>query len=131
MSALFFEGRTMPAAVKQQFSMGRHYAAYGADAGDAASSIVNSLTTGAVGIAKAVSPWDMLTGLFVTKPLGEEQLQAQAQAAQLQAATEQRTTLIRTVAYAGVGLVGIIVLAVALKPPKPHVSGYRRRRRRR
>jgi hypothetical protein len=119
MSALFFEGRTPPAAIRQQFSMGRHYADAGAD-------IVAGL--------KAVSPWDFLTGVFVTKPAQAEQAALQQQEMQAQAVAmqqAQQAKTVRTVMIAGAGLVGVIILAVALRSPKhTAVHGYRKRRHR-
>jgi hypothetical protein len=87
--------------------------------GDDAASVVNSLVQGVVGVSKAVSPWDMLTGIFVTKPVEEQQAAAQVQQAQLAAAAAaqaQQAKTLRTAMYVGAGLVGVIILAVALKP---------------
>lgn len=96
----------------------RTYSAYGDDA----SSVITAIGQSAAAIGKAVSPWDMLTGIFVAKPIAEQQTAAQLQEAQIQAAVAQQQNqakTIRTVIYVGAGLVGVIILAVALKPRSP------------
>jgi hypothetical protein len=98
------------------------YGAYGEDAGQTISNVVGSLTGGAAAIAKAVSPWDMLTGIFVTKPVREQETAAQLQEAQIAAAVAAQQTqakTIRTMIYVGAGLVSVIILAVVLKPKAP------------
>ncbi len=118
MSVVFTEGRALPKELRGDF--GRY--------GDAGSDIAAGL--------KAVSPWDFLTGIFVDKPKAEAAAQvalAQTNAQNL-AANDQllaaRQKTLRTAALAGAGVLGLLVLVIAMKPHRaPAVAGYRKSRR--
>ncbi len=115
MTVRFYTEREFPAELSR---MGGY--------GDAGTDIVNGL--------RAVSPWDFLTGIFVDKPKAEAAAQLQAQqtaAAAFEAQQAQRQQTLRVVLIAGAGLVGVLALAIALKPPSRPVAGYRKGKRRR
>lgn len=131
MSVEFFTDRGFPKQLRSLNGL-RHYRRYG-DGFD--------LTPGLNAVANIVqkaSPWDLLTGLFVTKPQAEAaaqvaESQIQAQAIASQQASQQKT--LRTIALVGAGVVGLVVVANVLKPkplkPPKSVAGYRRKRKRR
>lgn len=90
--------------------------------------------TGIADIVEKASPWDLLTGLLVTKPAQAEAAQLAAQQLNAQVAEQQleaRSETLKVLMLAGAGLVGVLVLALSLKSkPNKSVAGYRRRRRR-
>lgn len=128
MAVAFFEGRKVPTGIRRM----SHYARAPAAMGDGNSDQLNAVAN----IVSAASPWNLLTGIFVTKPAAEAQAALQAQeinAQQVEAAAEQRSGMIQTMLYVGAGLAGVALLAVLLKAPShpPAVHGYRKRRSRR
>jgi hypothetical protein len=122
MSVQFYTQREFPAQLKS-LSGFRHY-------GDWASDLLNA---GANLVQKA-SPWDLLKGVFVDKPIAQAQAQEaeaqiQAQAVAMQQAEQQST--LRMVLLVGAGLAGALLVVAALKPPAAKkMSGYHRRNRR-
>lgn len=131
MSIVFWEGKKVPASVRSQFG---GFGSYGGvlQFGDAGSDIAN--------IVQKASPWDFLTGVFVSKPIAEAQAQAalaqtqadaagiyQQQQAQIQAAQQDT---IRTAVMVGGGILGVILLVSVLRrPARAAVGGYRKRSR--
>jgi len=121
MSVVFSEARNLPA----EFS-GEAMGSYGADG--------TFTEAGAIGILKAASPWDMLTGLFVDKPRAEAAAQAavaEAQSMALQQQAISRAKTMKTAILAGAGILGVLVLATVMRPaPQRAVAGYSRKARR-
>ncbi len=87
---------------------------------------------GAVNFMKAISPWDFLTGWLVTKPAAEAAAQAdiaRSQAAAMaanDALLQAKQKTLRTIAFAGAGVLAVLVLVMATKPRSAAVSGYRK-----
>lgn len=120
MSVMFVEGRGLPASIRKS-DMG-HY--LGARYGDAGTDIANT--------ARNISPWDFLTGIFVTKPAQAAQAQAEIAAAQAQSAAisaQERQSTLRTAMLAGAGVLGLLALVAVVRRPAAHVGGYRKSRR--
>mgnify|MGYP001604634645 CR=1 FL=1 len=120
MGVTFSEGRGLP----REFTKGGGYEGFGDDMQD-----------GAAKIAHAVLPWDLLTGLFVTKPQSEQAAQvaiAQAQAEAQGDALAIRGVNTRMMVLVGGGIVGVLAVGLLLmKLNRPsRVSGYRRKSRR-
>lgn len=122
MSVEFFTERSFPRVLRQMGHYNRGYGAYGDDfMSEVAQTVKNA------------SPWDFLKGIFVDKPAAEaaarvQEAQLQAQAIEQQQMARQQT--LRTVAIVGAGLVGLLVIVVAMKPASKKVAGYRRKKRR-
>lgn len=98
-----------------------HYRAYGDDA-----------LTGIANVVQKASPWDFLTGIFVTKPAQAEAAQVELARLQAQAVGQQAAARAQTLKYAllaGAGVVGVLVLVIALKPRRAAVAGYRKSKR--
>ncbi len=115
MGVTFSEGRDLP----REFTRGGGYEAYGAEFTE----------QGAVNFVKSISPWDMLTGIFVTKPAQERAAEvaiAQAQG-QAQAVRSQST---RTLVMVGGGIAALLAFGLLLRPRRSSVGNYRRKSRR-
>ena len=123
MGVVFVEGKGLP----KQFTRGGGYARYHR-MGDA-----TFTEAGGAAIMGAISPWNFLTQLFVTKPAQEHAAQvaiAQAQAdAQGQALYARSANLKTMLTYGAVG-VGALALLLFLRRRPASVAGYRRRSRR-
>ena len=117
MSIYFTEGRGLP----KEFTRGGGYEGFGGEA--------------VVDVMKAISPWDMLTGLFVTKPAAERAAQVAIADAQVRAqgqAQAAQSANLKTIMMYGGAAVGALVLVILLtKRRKTSVAGYRKRPRRR
>ena len=117
MTVVFYEGRRAPVGL-------RHMNGYGGD---------TFTEAGAVAFTKAISPWDFLTGVFVTKPAAEAANQAaiaQSQAQEAGIVAQGKAEMIRTAMMVGGGVLGIVVLVSLLRRPAPaRVGGYRKSRR--
>jgi len=117
MSVFFTEGRGLPKEFTRA-DMGRY--------GDTGSDIAN--------IIEKASPFDFLTGVFVTKPAQERAAQvaiaqSQAEEAAVYQQAKQKTT--RTVVMVGAGLLGLLALVMIMRPrPAAAVAGYRKHSRR-
>lgn len=96
--------------------------------------------TQAAQIIQAASPWNLLKGVFVDKPMAQaaaQQAVSQAQAEEAAAysqdqariAGEQQATL-RTGLMIGAGLLGLVAVVSLMRRPAKAVSGYRSRRKR-
>lgn len=119
MSTVFFEGKTLPASLRRMNG-------YGDGAADSLNAVAN--------IVKSASPWDLLTGLFVTKPAQAEEAQLQAQEIQAQAIAQQQAnqaTMVKWLIVGGVGIAAVFGLVLATKPRKVAVGHYKRHRRNR
>jgi hypothetical protein len=129
MSVHFFTEREFPSELRQLGG----YGAYGDGEAAAVSDIFGHLTSGAVGITEAVSPWGFLTGIFVDKPKAEaagQVAQAEITARVIAQQQQQRQETLRTVLLVGAGLVAVVVIVSATRPRKPKpVAGYRKQRR--
>lgn len=111
----FVEGRQLPPEFKK-LDLGHHY-------GDALTDIGN--------IVQKASPWDFLKGIFVDKPMAEQQAQIaiqQQQAAVAEQSLLSRQVTTKTLVMAGVGVLGLLAL-IAIARPRGAVAGYRKRRR--
>lgn len=121
MAVTFSEGRGLP----REFSRGGGYEGFGADFTE----------QGAVNFMKAISPWDLLTGLFVTKPMAEQAAQtaiAQAQADSIASTAYARSQNLKTILMYGGAAVGVLGLVLLLRRRRPAaVAGYHRRKPRR
>lgn len=117
MSVMFVEGRGLPAAIRKA-DMG-HY-------GDGWTDLAQA--------GKNISPWDFLTGVFVTKPAQAAEAQAQIAEAQAQSAAisaQERQSTLRTAMLAGAGILGLLALVMVVRRPAARVGGYKSRRSRR
>lgn len=120
MGVMFSENRAFPRELRQ---MG-HYRGFGENMNTetAVADIFRSLTQGAV-------------DFFGGSSSAAKQAQAEAAAAQAQLMGQQvyaEAETKRTLIYVGAGLVGVLILAVALRSPvriKNKVGGYRRKKR--
>lgn len=126
MGVTFAEGRSLP----REFSRGGGYEGFGRHSryGDP-----TFTEAGGVAMMKAISPWDLLTGIFVTKPAQERAAQVAIAEAQVQAqgqAQYAKAQNLKTLLMYGGGAIGALVLVVLLtKRRSPAVAGYRRSRR--
>ena len=104
MSVEFYTDRAFPKELRSLQGL-RHYRRYGDGTSDSLNAVAN--------IVEKSSPWDLLTGLFVTKPAAQAAAQvAESQVLAEQQAQQQKT--LRIVAIAGAALVGVVVFATAL-----------------
>lgn len=121
---VFVEGKGLP----REFTRGGGYQGY--RMGDA-----TFTEAGGAAIMGAVSPWNFLTQLFVTKPAQEHAAQvaiAQAQADAQGQALYARSANLKTILMYGAGGVGALALILYLTRRRSSpVAGYRSRRRRR
>jgi len=114
MSIMFVEGRGLPKEFRQ------------ADLGDAGSDIAN--------LVQKASPWDFLTGVFVTKPAQQAAEQAAVAQSQAQAAAQmqaQQQNTLRTAMLMGAGVLGLLAVVAVMRRPAARVAGYHRRSKRR
>jgi hypothetical protein len=130
MTVEFFEGRNFPRELRQMSQYGDTYAPGQSvytetrerNAGDAIADIFRSLTTGAVDF------FGGSTSEAKIAAANAAQMQAQIYGAQ----EVERAKTLRTVAIVGAGVVGLLVIIIALKPkPAPKMAGHRRNKRRR
>ena len=139
MGVIFHEGRDLPSEFRRssgyegfgENSRSDTITATGWQPGGSAADGLNAVAN----IVKQASPWDMLTGIFVTKPAAERaaqveitRLQAESQASSqaMKAETTQRLL------YIGGGVVALLALVLVMTKRRrpPAVAGYRRRSRR-
>ena len=82
---------------------------------------------------RSISPWDMLTGLFVTKPAQEHAAQVEIARTQAQAQAQALTIRganVRTMVWVGGALVALLAVGIVILKRKPaKVGGYRSRRK--
>jgi hypothetical protein len=128
MGVTFSEGRGLP----REFSRGGGYEGFGRHNRYGDSTFTEA---GGVAMMKAISPWDLLTGIFVTKPAQERAAQVAIAEAQVQAqgqAQYAKSQNLKTLLMYGGGAIGALVLVVLLtKRRAPAVGGHRSRRSRR
>lgn len=113
MGVTFSEGRALP----REFTRGSGY--QGMTDGEAVASAIRS-----------ISPWDMLTGIFVTKPAQEHAAQVAIAQAQQQAQSEAlavRGASTRTMVLVGGGLVALLAIVLVMRRKPSSVAGYRKR----
>ena len=128
MGVTFSEGRSLP----REFTRGGGYEGFHRvwtpRLGDA-----TFTEAGGAALMKAISPWDMLIGIFVTKPAQERAAEVAIAQAQVQAqgqAQFAKSQNLKTMLMYGGGAVGALVLVIMLtKRRAPSVGGYRRSRR--
>lgn len=120
MSVFFTEARDLPAEFKNA-DLGQ----YGRTDAEAVASVFTA-------------PFDFFKAVFVDKPAAEQAAQielrekqgAAALALQNEANTQKRST-IKVLLYAGIGVAGLLALAMIIRRPAPAaVAGYRRKSRR-
>lgn len=137
MSVRFYTDRGFPPELRNLAGYGDTYAP---NAGNTSYTEERNRNAGETIVAglEAVSPWNFLTGVFVDKPKAEAAAAIAAAQMQSQAISEQalaRQETLRMATIAGAGLIGALVLIVALKPAKSKtvvkVAGYRKRKHRR
>lgn len=124
MSVIFTEDRSVPPELRNgdMSGFGRHYAG------------PEFTEQGAVAFVQAISPWEFLKGLFVTKPQQEQAAQvalAQTQAGLIAADTAARQKTTRLLVGVGAGLAGLMAIALIARRRRSSVAGYRSRRSRR
>lgn len=127
MSIIFTEDRGVPSELRNgDMSRYAHYAA-------GPSNVPGQFTeAGAVAFVNAISPFEFLKGLFITKPQQEQAAQvalAQTQAGLISADTEARQRTTRLLVGAGAGLAGLMAIALILRGRRSSVAGYHRSRR--
>ena len=113
MAIVFSESRSFPSELRSD-GLGRHF-------GEA--NFLDFL----------MAPLNLAKGLFVDKPQAEAAAQLQAQQLQVQQTqilTEGRRQTLRTVAMVGAGMIGLLAIAIVLKPRSRKLAGYRKHRRR-
>ena len=121
MAIVLTEDRGLPKEFKNDFG---HYRGFGDDA-----------LTGIANIVQRASPWDLLKGIFVDKPMAQAQAQMEVAQMQAQVAMQQEADRAKMLKYgliAGAGIAGILVIVLVTKPrPAPRaVAGYHRRHKR-
>lgn len=128
MSVIFTEDRGVPSEIRNgdMSGYGRHFAT-------GPSNVPGQFTEqGAVAFMNAISPFEFLKGLFVTKPQQEQAAQvalAQTQAGLVAADTEARQKTTRLLVGVGAGLAGLMAIALLVRGRRSSVAGYSRSRR--
>lgn len=119
MATVFFEGKKLPTELRRMNGYGDN-------------AVADDLT-GVAKVVEAASPWDLLTGLFVTKPAEAAQAQVEAEQVQAEALAQQQATqaaMVKWLVIGGVAIAAVFGIVLATKPSKQTATGrYRRQRR--